>query len=78
METLWSEKGYFGLLVNDHILVYYPIISYQSIKVYKVETMYMGIFLWNNGVSGNAILLSYVVFIARDKILWLGSYGVDI
>ena len=52
METLWSERGYYDLLDNDHILVYYPIISYQSIKVYKVETMYMGIFLWNNGVSG--------------------------
>ena len=52
MEMLWSERRYFGLLGNDHILVYYPIISYQSINVYRVETMDMGKVLWNNGVSG--------------------------
>ena len=51
MEILWSEKGYFGILGNDHILVHYPIISYQRIKVYKVETIDMGRFHWNNGVS---------------------------
>ena len=52
METLWSERGYFGLLGNNHILVYYPIISYQRIKVYRVETIYMVRLLWNNDVSG--------------------------
>ena len=52
METLWSERGYFGLLGKDHILVYYYIISYQRINVYRVETMDMGIFQCNNGVSG--------------------------
>ena len=61
METLWSERGYFGLLVNDHILVYYPIISYQSIKVYKVETMDMGIFLCNNDVSGKCNPIKFCV-----------------
>ena len=52
MEILWSEKGYFGILGNDHILVYYPMISYQRIKFYKVETMDVGRFCWNDGVSG--------------------------
>ena len=47
-----DQKGYFGLLGNDNILVYYPIISCQRIKVYRVETMDTGIFCWNNGVSG--------------------------
>ena len=51
METLWSERGYFGLLGDAHILVYYPIISYQMIEGCRFETMDMKIFLWNNGVS---------------------------
>ena len=51
METLWSEKGYFGLLGNAHILFYYPILSYQRVEVYRVETMDMGGFNWNKGVS---------------------------
>ena len=46
------KGGYFGLLRKDHILVYHPIISYQMIKVYRVETMDVKIFFWNNGVSG--------------------------
>ena len=52
METLWSKRGYFGLLWNACILVYYPFISYQRIEVYRVETTDMGTFHWNNGVSG--------------------------
>ena len=46
------QKGYFGLLGNDDILIYYPIISYQRIRVYRSETMDVGIFCWNNGVIG--------------------------
>ena len=52
MEILWYKRGYFGLFGNAHILVYYPIIPYQRIEVYRVETMDMGILHWNNGVSG--------------------------
>ena len=52
MENSWSKRGYFGLLGNTYVFVYYPIISYQRIKVYRVETMDMVIFFWNNGVSG--------------------------
>ena len=68
MEILWSKRGYFGILGDTHIF-YYPIISYLRIKFYRVETMDMGRLLWNNGVSGNAIV-SMVAFIVRYKILW--------
>ena len=58
--------------IGKHLyIVYYPIISYQKIKVYRVETMDMGRSHWNNGVSGtNLISISTMVLIVRDKILW--------
>ena len=51
METVWHGRGYFGLLGKAHILVYYNIISYQRIEVYRVETMDMGGLFWNNDVG---------------------------
>ena len=45
------KRGYLGLLSNNRIFIYYPIISYRRIEVYKVETMYMGRLHYNNGVS---------------------------
>ena len=36
------QMGFFGLLGNTHILVYYPITSSQNIEVYKFDTMDMG------------------------------------
>ena len=51
MEILWSERGYFSLSGNGHILFYCPVIYCQSIKVYRVEIMDMGRFCWNNMVS---------------------------
>ena len=62
--TFWTigEKLYF---------VYYPIISHQRIKVYRVETTDMGISHWNNGVSGTIIIsISNMVLIVQDKICW--------
>ena len=53
------RKGYFGRFGNTDILVYYPIISYQGIKVYRDETMDMSIFFWNNGVSGKFNPIKY-------------------
>ena len=51
-------------------IVNYPIISYQKIKVYRAETMDMGISQWNNGVSGtNLISINTMVLIVQDKIL---------
>ena len=38
--------------IGEHLYIYffYPIISYQRIKVYRVETMDMGSFRCGNGV----------------------------
>ena len=46
---LWTigEQTYF---------VYYPIISYRKIKVYRVKIIFMGRSHWNNGVSGIILL----------------------
>ena len=70
---LCSETGYFGLLGSIYIYIYYPIVSYRRIYVYRVETMDMGISQCNNGVSG-IVLISIVVInmvlIVKDKILW--------
>ena len=53
------------------MIVYYPIISYRRIKVYRFETIDMGISHWNNGVSGAILIsISTVVLIVRDNILW--------
>ena len=69
LEMLWSEMGYFGLLGNNHF--FNPIISYQRIKVYRVETMDMGISHWKNGVIGTFLIsISTTVLIVQDKILW--------
>ena len=38
------------------IFLYYPIISYQRINVYRVESMDMGISHWENCVSGTVLL----------------------
>ena len=68
---------YFELLGNAHILVYYPIISYQSIEVYRIEKMGIGIFLWNNGVSGKLNTSKYYITYCTGKIFWEESYGVE-
>ena len=51
METLWSKRGYFIIVGNAHVLVYYPIISYQRIWFYRSETMDMVRLCCNNGDS---------------------------
>ena len=43
--------------IGEHLyFVYYLIIYYLRIKVYRVETMDMGISHWNNGVIGKVLL----------------------
>ena len=71
MDNLWSDRGYFVLLGNDHILVYYHIISYQRIKFYRVEIMDMGRSLWNNVVSGKCNLIKYsgIYYTAYDTLV---------
>ena len=43
--------------IGEHLyFVYYPIISYRMIMVYRVETMDMGRSHWNNSVIGKVLL----------------------
>ena len=61
---IWNieEQSYF---------VYYPIISYRRIRVYKLETMDMGISHWKNIYSGmDLVSIITMVIIVQDKILW--------
>ena len=50
------QNGIFWTIGGKSYFVYYPIISYQKIKVYKVETIDMGRSHWNNSVSGTILL----------------------
>ena len=60
----------FWTIGEQSYFVYYPIISYQNIKVYIVETMDRGRSHWNNGVIGTCLIsISTTVIIVRDKIL---------
>ena len=42
----------FWTIGEQTYFVYYPIISYRKINVYRFETIDMGRSHWNNGVSG--------------------------
>ena len=65
------QNGIFWTIGEQSYIVYYPIISYQRIKVYRVETMYMGISHWKNGAIGKFLVsISTTVLIVRDKIIW--------
>ena len=60
----------FWTIGEQSYIVYYPIISYRRIKVYRVEKMDMGRTHWNNGVSGTVLIsISTMVHILQDKIL---------
>ena len=50
------QNGIFWTIGEQLYLIDYTIMSYQKIKVYKVKTMNMGKYHWNNGVSGMIIL----------------------
>ena len=65
------QNGIFWTIGEQLYIVYYPIIPYQKIKVYRVETMYMGRSHWNNGVVGTFLIsISTALLIVQDKILW--------
>ena len=65
------QNGIFWTMGEQLYIVYYPIIPYQKIKVYRVETMYMGRSHWNNGVVGTFLIsISTALLIVQDKILW--------
>ena len=70
------RNGIFWTIGEQSYFVYYPIISYQRIKVYMVETMDMGISHCNNGVSGTVLIsISTMVLIVQDFYYDLRSYG---
>ena len=65
------QNGIFWTIGEQSYFVYYPIISYLKIKVYTEETMDIGRYHRNNGVSGTDLIsISTMVLIVRDKILW--------
>ena len=65
------RNGIFWTIGEQSYIVYYPIISYQKIKVYRVEKMDMGRSHWNNSVIGTFLIsIGRTVLIVRDKILW--------
>ena len=65
------RNGIFWTIGEQSYIVYYPIISYRKIKVYRVETMDRGRSHWNNGVTGTFLIpISTTVIIVRDKITW--------
>ena len=65
------RNGIFYTIGEQSYFVYYPIISYRRIKFYRVETMDMGRYHWNNDASGTILIsISTMVIIVRDKIPW--------
>ena len=65
------QNGISWTIGEQSYFVCYPIISYQHIKVYRVEIINMGRSHWNNGVSGTDLLsISTKGRIIRDNILW--------
>ena len=64
------QNGIFWTIGEQSDFVYYYFISYRKIKVYRVETIDMGISHWNNGVSGTVLKsIGTMVLIVRDKII---------
>ena len=49
------RNGIFWTFGEQTYFVYYPVISYRKIKVYRVETVDMGRSYWNNYVSGTIL-----------------------
>ena len=44
-------KGVFWTIGEHLYFVYFPLISYQRIKFYRIETINMVILIYNNGVG---------------------------
>ena len=50
------RNAIFWTIGEQLYIIDYPILSYQRIKVYRVETMNMEGSHWNNGFSGTILL----------------------
>ena len=69
------QNGIFWTIGEQSYFVYYPIILYEWIKFYRFEIIDMGIYHWNNGITGTFIIsVSTTVLFVRDKKLWYDSY----
>ena len=66
------RNGLFCTIGEQSYIVYYPIISYRRIKVYRVETMDMERSHFSNGVIG-AFLISISTTVLIVKIIYFGS-----
>ena len=67
----YGPNRIFWTIGEQYYIVYYPIISYRKIKVYRVETMDMVRSQWNKGVIGTFLIsISTTVLIVRDNIPW--------
>ena len=65
------QNGIFWTIREQSYFVYYPIVAYLKIKVYRVETMDMGRSHWDNSLIGTFIIsISTIVLILIDMILW--------
>ena len=60
------RNGIFWTIGEQLYMIDYPIMSYLNIKVYRVETMDMGISHWNNGISGTILLEQW----CQQKMQW--------
>ena len=64
------RNGIFWTIGGKYYFVYYPIIYYRRITVYRVETMDMGRSHFNNGFIGTFLVsISTRVLTVKDKIL---------
>ena len=70
------RKGFFGLL-GDPFFVYYPIISYQRIKVYRVKQWIQYYYAGKMVSVENLILSSTVVLLYGIRTLWQESYSFE-
>ena len=61
------QKEIFWTIAEHLYFVYDTIISYQRIKLYRIETMDIGRFRWNNGVSGKCNPGKYCGIIVQDE-----------
>ena len=56
LKDIMVRKGLFWTIGEQLYSLYYPVISCQRIRVYRVETMDMGRSRWNIGVSTKTLI----------------------
>ena len=58
------RNGIFWTIGEQSYFVYYPIISYQRINVYRVETMDMGRSYWKN-----CVIRKFLIYISTTVLI---------